>query len=240
MRLLLGSGGFRGEERKELLVGAMRSFFGDIQELLFMPFAGDDGDLYVRRMTELGYHVGYQLVGLHRSADAHAAIKKAQGIYVGGGNSFRLIDRLHRLDLVDLVRRRVVQEGLPYMGVSAGTNVACPTMQTTNDMPIVQPPSFQAFGLVPFQINAHYYPGNVFFQQADGSFHEHHGETREDRIREFHQCEETPVLGLYEGTWLQREDASLVLHGGPARWFQKGADPTDFAAGSDLSALLTG
>ena len=121
--------------------------------VLFVPYALADHDGYVRLMTERGLNAGYELDGIHRHADPVAAVHEAEAIFVGGGNTFRLLAALYRLGLLDPIRERV-RGGLPYLGVSAGTNVACPTIRTTNDMPIVQPPSLDALGLVPFQVNA--------------------------------------------------------------------------------------
>jgi len=237
MKVLLGSGGFRGEERREVLRQAMRAHFGEIERLLFVPYALADGDAYVQAMQDAGLDAGYDLVGLHSFSDPKQAVRDCEAVYVGGGNSFRLIDRLHREGLVDLIRERV-QGGLAYMGVSAGSNVACPSMKTTNDMPIVQPASFQSFGLVPFQVNAHYYPGQIHVKREDGSYEEHFGETRDQRIREFHEENSVPVLGLWESALLSRDGDKLCLDYGEARLFRRDTDPVDYLAGADLSELL--
>src|SRR5438874_1574705 len=155
MRVLLGSGGFRTPERVQTLTAAMRAHFGPVRRLLFVPYALADHDGYVRSMVERGLDAGYELDGLHRHADPTRAVAEADGVFVGGGNTFRLLDRLYRFGLIDALRARV-WAGLPYLGVSAGCNVACPTIRTTNDMPIVQPPSLEALALVPFQVNPHY------------------------------------------------------------------------------------
>jgi dipeptidase E len=239
MKVMLGSGGFRGEQRRQALCDAMRQHFGDIQQLLFVPYALHDGDDYIQKMVKAGYNADYDLVGIHNFDDPVAAVEQAQGIYVGGGNSFRLIHRLQQINLVDVIRRRVVAGELPYLGISAGTNVACPTMMTTNDMPIVQPRSFDSMGLVPFQINTHYYPGQIHIRDEHGNYHEHFGETRLDRIREFHECQDVPVLGLWEAGWLMRTDEKLVLHHCPALLFRKDQQPQEIEVGADLSFLLT-
>jgi dipeptidase E len=232
MRVLLGSGGFRTEERIAFLTAQMRDFFGAIDRILFVPFALHDHDLYLQKIAEKRLEAGYTLDGLHRHADAHAAVNEARAIYVGGGNTFRLLAELYRRDLLDLVRARV-RAGLPYLGVSAGANVACPTIKTTNDMPITQPPSLDALGLVPFQINPHYFSGQVHVKTADG-YHEHFGETRDDRIREFHEMNETPVVGLWEGGVLRVEDGQVRLLGAAARLFRKGHAAEDVAPGALL------
>jgi dipeptidase E len=238
MRLLLGSGGFRTPERVALLAGQMRSLFGPVGRLLFVPYALADHDGYLRSMVERGLHAGYELDGIHRHPDPRQAVGEAEAVFVVGGNTFRLLDALYRFGLLEVIRERV-RQGLPYLGVSAGCNVACPTIQTTNDMPIVQPPGFAALGLVPFQVNAHYYFGPTFLRQGDG-YQEHFGETRDDRLREFHEMNDTPVVGLWEGGVLRVEGGVLTLIGAPARLFRKGREPVDVAPGERLDELLAG
>jgi dipeptidase E len=236
MRLLLGSGGLRTDERVRLLAEHMRAFFGPIDRILFVPYALADHDGYVRSVTERGLHAGYELDGLHRHADPAAAVRAAQGIFVGGGNTFRLLAELYRRGLVDVLRA-CVRAGLPYLGVSAGTNVACPTIMTTNDMPIIQPPSLAALGLVPFQVNPHYFTGTTFLKVGDG-YQEHFGETRDERIREFHEVNDPPVVGLWEGGILQVGAGQVWLVGAPARVFRKGCEPVDVAPGATIDHLL--
>jgi dipeptidase E len=236
MRLLLGSGGFRTPERVAFLAGQMRRFFGPVRRLLFIPYALQDHDRYVQGLTEKGLDAGYLLDGLHRHPDPKAAVGEAEGLFVGGGNTFRLLGELYRRDLLDIIRARA-RAGMPYLGVSAGTNVACPTIKTTNDMPITQPPSFDALGLVPFQINPHYFVGQSYVQREDG-FHEHFGETRDERLGEFHEMNDPPVVGLWEGGVLEVTDGSVQLLGSPARVFRKGQPPADVSPGTHLDALL--
>lgn len=236
MRLLLGSGGFRSQERREFLRARMRDHFGEVESILFVPWALDDHDGYLRAMREGGFDAGYKLEGIHEHADAVRAVEEAEALYVGGGNSFRLVEALHRQGLLGPVRRRVAG-GMPFMGVSAGTNSACPTMMTTNDMPIVMPPSFETFGLVPFQVNPHYYAGSIWVKQGE-ELVEHYGETRDQRIREFHERNPQPVVGLWEGAFLEVRDGAMTLSGGAAREFRRGAEPVDHADGAELSALL--
>jgi dipeptidase E len=238
MRILLGSGGFRTPERVALLSAEMRSFFGDVERLLFVPHALADHDGYVRMLTEKGINAGYLLDGLHRHADPVRAVREAPALFVGGGNTFRLLAELYRLDLLEPIRVRV-RAGIPYLGISAGCNVACPTIKTTNDMPITQPPSLAALGLVPFQVNPHYFTGTTWAKRDD-SFHEHFGETRDDRLREFHEMNETPVVGLWEAGLLRIEARRVQLLGASARLFRKGSEPVDVEPGARLDELLTG
>ena len=232
MRILLGSGGFRTPQRIASLRYHMRAHFGSVRKLLFVPYALHDHDAYVRTMLERGIDAGYELDGIHRHADPVQAVQDAEAIFIGGGNTFRLLDALQRLQLIEPIRERV-RVGMPYLGISAGTNVACPTIKTTNDMPIVQPASFEALGLVPFQVNAHYYEGSNRVK-VDGAFHEHFGETRDDRLREFHEMNDTPVIGLWEAGLLSYDGSTLQLSGAPARVFRKGQPPQDVAAGSEI------
>jgi dipeptidase E len=236
MRVLLGSGGFRTPERIEVLAGQMRSFFGPIERLLFIPYALADHDGYLRGLTERGLNAGYEVEGIHHHADPQRAVREAEGLFVGGGNTFRLLDRLWRLGLVEVIRQRV-QGGLPYLGISAGTNVACPTIKTTNDMPIVEPPTLGALGLVPFQVNPHYCHGPTFLRQGD-AFVEHFAETRDTRISEFHEENETPVIGLWEAGLLRIKAGRVLLIGAAARVFRKGHEAVDAEPGAYLDELL--
>ncbi len=236
MRVLLGSGGFRTEERIQFLRKEMRDFFGDIEELLFVPFALQDHESYVQGMINKGINAGYRLAGIHQVDDPARAVESAKGIFVGGGNTFRLVHDLYRLDLMDKIRQGV-QAGLPYLGISAGANIACPTLKTTNDMPIVQPPSFATLNLVSFQLNPHYYSGQNYVKVGE-EFVEHFGETRDVRLQEFHEMNETPVIGLWEGGILRIEKGEVLLKRGSARVFLKGKDPEDFEAEANLTALL--
>jgi dipeptidase E len=232
MRILLGSGGFRTDERLRNLRMRLIAHLGVIDQILFIPYALHDHDKYVQTMIERGINAGYDMVGIHQHADPRRAIEDAQAIFIGGGNTFRLLNALYQFDLLDPIRARV-RAGIPYVGISAGTNVACPTIMTTNDMPIVQPPSFAALGLVPFQVNAHYYTGMNWVKHGE-SLIEHFGETRDDRLREFHEMNAAPVIGLWEGGVLLCDGANVMLQDAPARLFRKGHEPIDLAAGEAI------
>jgi peptidase E len=188
-------------------------------------------------IEERGLHAGYRLVGIHTCRDPVAAVLDAPAIYVGGGNTFRLLAALYQRNLLEPIRKRI-RSGIPYLGISAGCNVACPTIKTTNDMPITWPPSLDALGLVPFQVNAHYFNGQTFIKEADDSYHEHFGETRDDRLREFHEMNATPVVGLWEGGAMWCESGQVRLAGSAARVFRKGLPPVDVVPGTDLQSLL--
>jgi dipeptidase E len=238
MRVLLGSGGFRTPERVARLAAEMQAFFGPVGRLLFVPYALADHDGYTRALKDKGIHAGYELDGIHRHADPVRAVREAPALFVGGGNTFRLLADLYRNGLLEPIRERV-RAGVPYLGISAGCNVACPTIKTTNDMPITQPPNLAALGLVPFQVNPHYFAGQTWVKREDG-FHEHYGETRDDRLREFHEMNDTPVVGLWEAGLLRIEEGRVRLLGAPARVFRKGRDPADVAPDTSLDELLAG
>ena len=172
-----------------------------------------------------------ELIGVHRHPRPRSVVESADAVFIGGGNAFRLLAALHRFDLVEPIRS-VVRDGAPFVGSSAGTNMACPSLRTTNDMPIVEPPTFTALGLVPFQINPHY-PAN---EVTEG----HLGETRDQRIAEFLEDDDVPVLGLKEGSWLAVAGSRASLGGAAgARLFRRGSMPIDLAVGADLTHLLT-
>jgi dipeptidase E len=236
MRILLGSGGYRTPERVAFLAGQMQAFFGKVERLLFLPYALRDHDGYVRTMTERGIHAGYALDGIHRHPDPREAVRQAEALFVGGGNTFRLLSELYRLGLLDSIRERV-RAGVPYLGISAGTNVACPTVKTTNDMPITAPPSLDALGLVPFQVNPHYFTGQTFVREGEG-YREHFSETRDERLAEFHELNDTPVVGLWEAGMLWVEGGRITLSGAGARVFRKGQPPRDAEPGADLAEFL--
>jgi len=195
-------------------------FFTGIDEILFVPYARPSGithDEYTQIARQFFNRVGKRVVGLHTFADPKKAIRQAKAIFTGGGNTFVLVNQLYGLEVMDVLRE-AVEKGTLYMGTSAGSNIAGQTMQTTNDMPIVYPPSFKTLGLVPFNINPHYLDPDPQSK--------HKGETRETRIKEFHVFNDTPVIGLREGSWLRVEDERVSLKGDlTARIFLKGQEP---------------
>lgn len=207
-------------------VEAIRDFLGPLRRILFVPFALHDREAYTAKARVRLEPLGIEVAGLSLDGAGATALEKAEAVFVGGGNTFRLLDTLQRSGLLEPLRRRAL-EGMPYLAASAGTNIAAPTIRTTNDMPIVEPESFEALGLVPFQINPHYV-------DPDPSSR-HMGETREERIREFLEENDVPVLGLREGAWLLVEGEAARLEGSsPARIFRRGRDPEEVAPGTAL------
>lgn len=231
--LLLSNSANMGEPylfwpRKEI-----KTFLGEKSiTALFIPYAAvtfsyDDYEKKVEeRFAELGHHI----TSIHHTRYPIRAIEAADAIVVGGGNTWQLVRRMHDFGLMKPVRKKVL-EGIPYVGWSAGTNIVCPTLQTTNDMPITDPRGFDTLDLIPFQINPHYIDAHpVGFS----------GETREFRIKEFLEIhQDIYVLGLRESTLLKLEDDRLQLIGSrTARLFKKGKVPTDLQVTDDLSFLL--
>ena len=231
MRLLLLSNSTNfGEKYLDHAMPAVLEFLGPVKRLTFVPFALADRDGYTAKARERFAREGIEVAGLRADRGRADSLEAAEAIFVGGGNTFRLLRALQTTGHLDAIRERV-SAGMPYLGASAGTNIAAPTIRTTNDMPIVQPASFDALGFVPFQINPH-------FVDADASSR-HMGETREERLREYLEENETAVVGLREGAWLRREGASLRLEGrNGARLFRRGSEAQDVTPGSTLDHLL--
>ena len=228
--LLVSSSRVHGSGYLEHCSAAMADHFADADSVLFVPYALADHDKYESTVSTAFEAAGLKLQSIHHANDPIAAIDSAAGIFVGGGNSFRLLKTLYDLKLVNPIRERVMG-GMPYMGSSAGTNMSCPTIRTTNDMPIVEPPSFNALNLIPFQINPHY------LDPDPNSTHK--GETREQRITEFHEENDIPVAGIREGNWFKVTGDSIQLHGHTGmRLFQKDKPPQEFSAGDDIQVLM--
>jgi dipeptidase E len=234
-RLLLLSNGSEliGDEPSELFRNEVRDFLGaGVRRVLFFPFAAVDKtyDGYAAKVRATLGPMGHEVEGIHAAGDPRAAVARADAFAVGGGNTFHLLRGIYETGVIELIRARV-EAGAPYVGWSAGSNVACPTIRTTNDMPIVEPPSFDAFNLVPFQINPHY---------TSEQLPNHHGETRDDRLSEFVLANPgVRVVGLREGTMLRVEGSRVRLVGErPARLFLHGQEPRDLAPAEDFDFLL--
>ena len=223
MKILLGSGGIRTEERRNLFFHLMKENFEGCKKVIFIPYASRDYDEYTNSVKEMFSHLEFEIIGIHELENPLVELEKMEGIYVGGGNTFSLVQKLHEKEILEVIRRKVLNNGIPYAGVSAGANVACPTMQTTNDMPIDLVPSFETFGIVPFQINPHYHPGGIWWKEND-ELREHFGETRKRRIEEFHNFNDTPVIGLYEGSFLICNENGIELQGNKAAIIVKGTE----------------
>ncbi|MBE0663598.1 MAG: dipeptidase PepE [Bacteroidales bacterium] len=211
----------------------------DVNRILFIPWAGVNlsaesltasYDIYEERVNNVFKLLGLEIYSIHKEKDPIHAVKEARAIAIGGGNTFHLVYMMHQSGIMESLRQRV-EDGLPFMGWSAGANVACPTLRTTNDMPIIQPKSFDCLNLVPFQINPHY---------LDANPQGHGGETREQRINEFMAINrQIIVAGLREATALWVEDDSIKLVGArPMRVFKYGHEPKEYQPGDDVRLLL--
>jgi len=205
-------------------------FFPAGTRILFVPYALYDRDTYAATARTRLASLGFEVDSLHEAPAPRRAVAAAEAVFIGGGNTFRLLKELYDTGALEALRHRI-GEGMPYMGTSAGTNMACPTIRTTNDMPIVEPPSFEAIGAIPFQINPHY------LDPDPGSTHK--GETREQRITEFLEENDIPVVGLREGSLLRVEGDAVELRGPlPARLFRRGHDPEEHDPGTRFDDLL--
>lgn len=221
-----------GSDFLEYLLDEIEVFFKDTSEIVFIPYARPGGithDYYTEKTNEAFNKIGKSAKGLHEFKNPIEAIENSKGIFVGGGNTFVLVSQLYRNDLIEPIQKTVLS-GTPYLGTSAGSNICGLTMNTTNDMPIVYPPSFKTLALVPFNINPHY------LDPDPGS--KHMGETRETRILEFHKFNTQPVIGLREGSYLKIKDNKTVLKGlHPARIFEHNKPPYELKSGSNLSYI---
>ncbi|RRA94545.1 dipeptidase PepE [Paenimyroides viscosum] len=216
----------------EYLLPTLKDHFKNASTILFIPYARPGGishDDYTAKVAEAFAKIEKKVVGLHTFENPVEAIEKAEGIFTGGGNTFLLVKQLYWHKVL-LPLKEVLQSGTPYLGCSAGSNITGLTMETTNDMPIVYPPSFQTLAMVPFNINPHY------LDPVEGSTHM--GETRETRINEFHSFNTQPVLGLREGSWLEVRGSKITLKGSlTARLFRQNQQPIELEPNSDLSNL---
>jgi dipeptidase E len=229
MRLLLLSNSRNpGQGYLEHARHEIRDFLGGIDELAFVPYAGVQltHEEYTAGVRQGFEPLGVRVRSVSEAPDAVAAVREARGIAVGGGNTFQLLRLMYQTGLLPVVREQV-RAGMPYIGWSAGSNLACPTIRTTNDMPVVEPPSFAALGLVSFQINPHY---------TDQVIANHGGESRDERIAEFLALNpDMMVVGLREGSWLRVEGPETVLGGPhPLRLFASGQEPRDVEPGKVL------
>src|SRR3954471_7463575 len=228
--LLISNSTIHGRGYLDHVEAQITQFLGGARNVLFFPFALYDRDSYAAKATARFAEIGYRMTSSHSASDPRAAIAATDAIFIGGGNPFRLLKALQDLDLIEPIRKRI-RSGAPYVGSSAGSNVAGPTIKTTKDMPIVQPRSFDALGLVPFQISPH-------FQDPDPNS-KHMGETQEERIIQFLEENQTPVLGLREGSFIRQIENVADLKGPhTARVFRRDFPPIEVASGTDLMRFM--
>jgi dipeptidase E len=239
-RLLLGSGGFGGVPGGRKYLGEqMQQFLVNAENIVFIGYATFDPKESLNFIEQHQLLPGKKIKSITDFKDQPKAILDSDAIIVFGGNTFRLLSKLYEYKLLEPIREKAMN-GTPYVGASAGTNVATPTIRTTNDMPIMSPPSMDAIGLVNFQINPHYVRG-AFFSQEENQYVKYAGETRDDRINEFHQENTTDVIGIPEATFLRVTEGRIVYESpvkAPARFFRKNEAAKDFEPGTDLTNVL--
>ncbi len=221
-----------GGEYLDYLMSELQLHFANCDTILFIPYARPGGishDDYTKKVRLAFEKNNKKVVGLHEFENPKEGIKNAQAIFTGGGNTFLLVSQLYKNDVISTLKE-VINSGTPYLGTSAGSNITGISMRTTNDMPIVYPTSFETLGAIPFNLNPHY---------LDADLHSKHmGETRETRIKEFHAFNQTPVLGLREGSWLDVKGENIILKGNlTARLFLQNEVPTEIEIGTNLNYL---
>lgn len=228
--LLASTSTLFGGQYLEYLKPEIEKLFQGVTEIVFIPYARPSGvshDDYTRKVADFFATLSIGVTGLHSFSYPRAAIGAAQGIFTGGGNTFLLTKTLHELQLIGPLKQKI-ESGTPYLGASAGSNIAGINIRTTNDMPIVYPPSFEVMGIVPFNINPHFLDPNPDLK--------HNGETRETRLLEFLTQNDTPVVGLREGSWIRVLGGTITLEGGlTARIFTPGLPPYEMESGTRIT-----
>jgi len=213
----------------DYLLPTLEQHFSNCETIVFIPYARPGGishEEYTNKVQLAFSQIGKKVLGLHTFENTIEAIKNAQGIFTGGGNTFLLVSQLYENNIMETLVQAIAK-GVPYLGTSAGSNITGISMQTTNDMPIIYPPSFNTLGAIPFNLNPHYL-------DADWQS-KHMGETRETRIKEYHVFNSIPVLGLREGSWLDVKGNQIILKGNlTARLFRQNQEPQELEPGSDL------
>lgn len=228
--LLASTSTLYGQSYLAYIQEEIKILFAGVSEIIFIPYARPSGithDDYTAKAANVFKELGIAVKGLHTFENPIEAVQQAQGFFTGGGNTFLLVKTLHELGLMSALKA-VVEAGTPYMGASAGSNIGGMNMRTTNDMPIVYPPSFETMGLVPFNLNPHY------LDPVEGLAH--NGETRETRILEFLTQNDIPVVGLREGGWIRVKGDVVTLEGEPtARIFQNGKEIYEMPSGTQIA-----
>lgn len=217
----------------DYLLPRLKEHFSNIKTVVFVPYARPGGithDQYTSKVKSVFSQIGIEVKGLHEFSDPKDAIKNAEAIFTGGGNTFLLVYQLYKNEVMDALEQ-TLRSGTPYLGTSAGSNITGLTMQTTNDMPIIYPPSFKTLGILPFNLNPHYLDPDTNST--------HMGETRETRLKEYHAFNTVPVLGLREGSWLEVNDDAILLKGSlTARWFTQNNPAIELAPDTDLARFF--
>ena len=232
--LIISTSTVHGKPYLSYMTEEIKTHFKGISEIVFIPFARPGGiswDDYTQVARNYFQNLGIHVKGVHEFDSMKTAVENAEGIFTGGGNTFVLLKEIYDQGLMETLRKKI-NNGMPYMGTSAGSNLTGQTINTTNDMPIVYPPTFDAIGAIPFNINPHYLdpdPNST-----------HMGETRETRIKEFLTYSDLRVAGLREGSFLKLENGNLSLGGTlPMRLFEQGKEPREIEPGSDIQFMMT-
>lgn len=227
--LLASTSTLFGGKYLEYITDEIKELYNGINEIVFIPFARPGGishDDYTAKAKAFFEEINIRIKGLHEFDDQIEAVNNAQGFFTGGGNTFLVVKTLHEKGLMSVLKENV-EKGKPYLGTSAGSNIGGLNMKTTNDMPIVYPPSFECMGLVPFNINPHYLDPNPDLK--------HNGETRETRIQEFLTQNDTKVIGLREGNWIRKIGNRITVEGDQeTRIFEKDKEPYEIKSGTEL------
>jgi dipeptidase E len=230
--IIASTSSLHGGDYLDYLLEELKIHFEHSNTILFIPYARPSGishEEYTKKVSLAFAKIGKTVKGIHQFEDDSTAIKNAEAIFVGGGNTFLLVTQLYKNNIMNVLAE-AIKSGTPYLGTSAGSNICGLTMQTTNDMPIIYPPSFKTLGIIPFNLNPHYLDTDA---QSN-----HMGETRETRIKEFHSFNTIPVLGLREGSWLEVKGNTILFKGNlNARLFRQNQTPTELETESDLSFL---
>jgi dipeptidase E len=230
--IIASTSALHGGEYLEYLLPTLENHFKNCDTIIFIPYARPGGmthDEYTERVAIAFSKINKKIIGLHTFENPIEALENAEGIFTGGGNTFLLVTQLYENDVMKTLSN-VIESGTPYLGSSAGSNITGISMQTTNDMPIIYPPSFKTLEAIPFNLNPHYLDANLQSK--------HMGETRETRIKEFHAFNTTPVLGLREGSWLDVKGEKILLKGNlTARLFRQNQVPEEINPETDLAFL---
>lgn len=230
--LVASTSTLHGGSYLEYILPTLKEHFSGVKEVVFVPYARPGGishDAYTQKAQEAFSKIGITLKGLHSFSNPQKALEEAQGIFTGGGSTFLLVKMLYEENVLEAIKAAITN-GTPYLGTSAGSNICGQNMRTTNDMPIVYPPSFDTIGALPFNINPHYLDPDTNST--------HMGETRETRINEFHSQNKIAVVGLREGSWLEVKGETITLRGDlDARIFEQNTEPKEVPTGTDLSNL---
>jgi dipeptidase E len=230
--IIASTSALHGGDFLEYLLPELNVHFEHCKTILFIPFARPGGishDEYTTKVALAFAKINKEVKGIHEFEDFSKAIKNAEGIFIGGGNTFLLVTQLYENNIMTVLAE-AIKNGIPYLGTSAGSNICGLTIQTTNDMPIIYPPSFKTLGLIPFNLNPHYLDSETQSK--------HMGETRETRINEFHSFNSIPVIGLREGSWLEVKGDTITLKGNlTARLFRQSQTPVEIESETDLSFL---